>query len=108
MKIEIEANLQFEGIHHWSNADTIPGVSFLKYPHRHIFHIRLRKVVQHDDRDIEFINFKSQVEEYVGGWRMNLGAKSCEMIAMELLKMFKCSSVRVMEDGENGAIVYAD
>ena len=37
-------------------------VSFLGYPHRHIFHFKVMIEVYHDDRDIEFIQFKRWME----------------------------------------------
>ena len=65
MKKEIVVNLQFEGVHRWDRADSIPEVSFLKNPHRHIFWVTLKKEVSHADREIEIIQFKRQVLEYL-------------------------------------------
>jgi hypothetical protein len=36
-----------------------------------------------------------------------LGAKSCEMLAVELIEKFDLSSCEVNEDNENGAVVTA-
>ena len=55
-----------EGIHKYPAAATDPAlatgdeydVSFLASPHRHIFHFRVWINVLHNDRDIEFIQFK--------------------------------------------------
>ena len=55
-----------EGIHKYPAALEDPAlatgdeydVSFLGYPHRHIFHFKVAIEVFHDDRDIEFIQFK--------------------------------------------------
>ena len=55
-----------EGVHMYPGEDTDPklatgdwdDVSFLGIPHRHIFHFRVRIEVFHNDRDIEFIQFK--------------------------------------------------
>ena len=55
-----------EGVHYYPGADTNPDtatgdwddVSFLGYKHRHIFHFKVWIEVFHDDRDIEFIQFK--------------------------------------------------
>ena len=55
-----------EGIHMYPGADTDPklatgdwdDVSFLGVPHRHIFHFKVWIEIFHDDRDIEFIQFK--------------------------------------------------
>ena len=53
-----------EGIHKYPAALTDPSlatgdeydVSFLGYPHRHIFHFKVGITVTHNDRDIEFIH----------------------------------------------------
>jgi hypothetical protein len=59
-----------EGIHKYPAALTDPNlatgdeydVSFLGHLHRHIFHFRVWISVQHNDRDIEFIQFKRWLE----------------------------------------------
>lgn len=107
-------NLQVEGLHCWPAAkEVFPEVSFLSDPHRHIFHIQVKKRVYHDDRDIEFVMFKRDVIEYLKStYYMEMqrihdfGSKSCEMIAKELFDYFHCEYVSVFEDGENGAEVY--
>ena len=55
-----------EGVHFYPGADKDPklatgdwdDVGFLGYKHRHIFHFKVWIEVFHDDRDIEFIQFK--------------------------------------------------
>ncbi len=62
---EIWVTWQKEGIHKYPAALDDPklatgdwdDVSFLGYPHRHIFHFRVGIEVFHEDRDIEFIQF---------------------------------------------------
>ena len=113
IKTNIVVNLQIEGLHQWPLAGTIPGteeVEFLKDLHRHMWHITLKKQVTHSDRDVEFIIFKRDVQEYLyktyydSNLRThNFGSKSCEMISHELLSEFDCNYVSVFEDGENGA-----
>jgi hypothetical protein len=57
---------QKEGMHKYPAALTDPklatgdeyDVSFLGHPHRHMFHFKIAIEVFHDDRDIEFIQFK--------------------------------------------------
>jgi hypothetical protein len=111
MKIEknirIIITFTFEAVHSWHQCN-IPEVSFLSKPHRHIFHVEMKKRVHHDDRDIEFILFKREVMSWVKlYWEgKNLGSKSCEMMAITLLDRFDCEYVKVMEDGENGAEVW--
>lgn len=99
-------NLTVEGLHCWPSCD-IEEVAFLKYPHRHVFHICCKKDVAHPDRDIEIIQFKRSVAEYLAGKYgspcCNFGAMSCEMIAKELIQSFQLSYCSVLEDGENGA-----
>ena len=124
-----------EGIHKYPAALDDPklktndwdDVSFLGYPHRHIFHFRVRIEVFHDDRDIEFIQFKRWLERLYsgGGERSNkedtsdsnvsvleLDYKSCEMIADELYEKISAKypgrfvEIEVAEDGENGCQIY--
>jgi len=64
--------------------------------------------VFHNDRDIEFIQFKRWLEAlYVGG-TLELNYKSCEMIADDLYDQIaerypeRNVVIEVSEDGENG------
>ena len=109
----IIVNLQFEGIHNWPSAiNELPKVGFLSENHRHIFCVTVKKQVSHSDRDVEIIMFKRDILKYLKETYYNfdyeihmLGSKSCEMIAEEILTKFDCSSVAVLEDNENGAII---
>ena len=98
-----------EGIHRYPDAPE--GVEFLKSPHRHIFHFRVSISVEHDDRDIEFILFKRELEGLFGNGTMQIDYKSCEMLASDLIAYLeeqypgRCGSVEVSEDGENGAVL---
>jgi hypothetical protein len=113
IKTSVIVRLQVEGLHCWPAAkDVFPEVAFLSDPHRHIFHIQAEKEVFHDDRDVEFIIFKRDLEEYfrrvyyVPSTRVHdFGSMSCERIATEILDRFNCLSVEVWEDLENGARV---
>ena len=66
VKKSIWVKFKKEGVHKYPAALDDPklatgdwdDVSFLGYPHRHIFHFRVSIEVFHDDRDIEFIQFK--------------------------------------------------
>src|SRR6056300_130291 len=83
-----------EGIHKYPAALEDPklatgdeyDVSFLGYPHRHMFHFKVEIEVFHDDRDIEFIQFKRWLESLYAGDILQLDYKSCEMIADDLYK----------------------
>lgn len=105
-KVCVIVTFQFEGIHCWPGCN-VSGVEFLENPHRHIFHVRAEKVVAHNDRDVEIIDLKRRMAHFMGPqdtFAVDLGSRSCEDIALELLQAFECESVEVTEDGENGAI----
>lgn len=97
-------NTRFSATHCWPSCP-IESVSYLRHPHRHEFHVRAKKKITHDNRDIEFINLKNKIECYLQKFldKKDLGSHSCEQIAKELADNFDLNYVRVMEDGENGA-----
>ena len=108
----IYVTFQREGVHKYPAALTDPNladVSFLGYPHRHMFHFKVGIGVQHNDRDIEFILFKRWLESLYGDGTLELDYKSCEMIAEALYEQINARypgrtvSIDVSEDGENGA-----
>jgi len=106
-----------EGIHKYPAALTDPklatgdeyDVSFLGYPHRHMFHFRVAIEVFHDDRDIEFIQFKRWLEKLYTEKTLALDYKSCEMISDDLYLAIierypgRRVTIEVSEDGENGS-----
>ena len=115
-----------EGIHKYPAAATDPqlatgdeyDVSFLASPHRHIFHFRVWIDVFHNDRDIEFIQFKRWLENLYSGTGpynedrvLELNYKSCEMIADDLYLQIadrypgRAVWIEVAEDGENGCLI---
>ena len=110
-----------EGVHMYPGADTDPklatgdwdDVSFLGIPHRHIFHFRVRIEVFHNDRDIEFIQFKRWMQRlYDVEGVLELNHKSCEMIADDLYKEISTKypnrfvEISVAEDNENGCSIF--
>jgi hypothetical protein len=107
MKTNIIVNLQFEGIHCWLECP-IDDVSFLKYPHRYIFHITCKKEVNHGNRDIEFIMLKREILKTLNNWypKKDLGRMSCEELALRLITNFNLNYCCVMEDNENGAEIH--
>ena len=114
MKTNIICRLQVEGLHWWSEANKYePTMVYLESVHRHMFHIEVKKEVFHDDRDVEFIVFKRKVKKYLEDKYYdeqydccNFKAKSCEMLAKELLEKFDLVYCSVFEDNENGAEIY--
>ena len=108
-----------EGIHKYPAALESPelktgdeyDVSFLGYPHRHIFHFRVWIAVEHSDRAIEFIQFKRWLENLYNQGTLQLDYKSCEMMAEDLYEQIAAKYpgrevwIEVSEDGENGALI---
>lgn len=101
-----------EGIHKYPAALTDPNladVSFLGHPHRHIFHFKVSIEVFHDDRDIEFIQFKRWLESLYSDGTLQLDFRSCEMISDQLAEEIgkkypdRFVQIEVSEDGENGS-----
>ena len=105
-----------EGIHKYPAALDDPAlatgdeydVSFLGYPHRHTFHFKVQIQVTHNDRDIEFIQFKRWLENLYKEDILELDYKSCEMIADDLYLQInnkypgRFVVINVAEDNENG------
>ena len=116
----IFVTFQKEGIHKYpaaaSDFNLKTGdeydVSFLGTPHRHIFHFNVAIEVFHNDRDIEFIQFKRWLENLYKGGTLELNYKSCEMISDDLYEQISTRypdrdiEITVSEDGENGATIY--
>ena len=114
----IWVTFQREGVHKYPGADTDPklatgdwdDVSFLGVAHRHIFHFRIGIQVFHNDRDIEFIQFKRWLERLYQG-TLQLDYKSCEMIADDLYIHIadrypgRDVEISVSEDNENGCVI---
>jgi hypothetical protein len=127
-KRQIWVTFQKEGIHCYPAAGTDPqlatgdenDVSFLASPHRHMFHFRVSIDVFHNDRDIEFIQFKRWLENLYSrntsgnnnqSSVLELNYKSCEMIADDLYLQIaarypnRAVTIEVSEDGENGCSI---
>ena len=116
----IFVRFQKEGIHMYPAAATDPAlktgdmydVSFLGTPHRHIFHFEVTIEVFHNDRDIEFIQFKRWLENQYSQGILALDYKSCEMISDDLYEVIATRYpnrnvvITVSEDNENGATIH--
>ena len=115
----IFVRFQKEGIHKYPAAATDPNlatgdeydVSFLATPHRHIFHFEVTIEVFHNDRDIEFIQFKRWLENLYKSATLALDYKSCEMMSDDLYAQISQKYpdrevwIEVSEDGENGSFI---
>ena len=111
---KIWVTFQKEGIHRYPAAAEDPrleDVSFLANEHRHIFHFRVSIDVWHNDRDIEFIQFKRWLEGLYNSSILVLNYKSCEMIADDLYVQIankypgRSVIIEVSEDNENGCTI---
>lgn len=101
----VYATLQKEFIHQYKDAPE--EVSYLRYPHRHIAHIKVQIEVYRNDREIEFIMLKHKLEKHLDF--TELTNNSCEMIADKILAFIQSEydvnrdiEITVSEDGENG------
>ena len=117
----IWVTFQKEGIHCYPAAATDPNlatgdqydVSFLANPHRHIFHFRVWLSVTHNDRDVEFIQFKRWLEQLYSSAQgvLSLDHKSCEMMSDDLYAQISQRYpdrevwIEVSEDSENGSFI---
>lgn len=96
----------FQGIHCYPDAPD--QVEYLKYPHRHVFNIKVQIDVFHNDREVEFHVFKSFIQSIIMDGDYNY--KSCEMISDDIAKEISQNfserklTIIVDEDGENGSI----
>ena len=116
MQTLVEVRFQVKGMHCWPNApDT---VAFLRHPHRHTFHFRVRIAVCHLDRDVEFIMLRDLCRQAFGhplpiAATIDFGTKSCEQLAMTLRYFLDNHSgvgkavkeIGVSEDGEFEGII---
>ena len=108
-----------EGIHCYPAAATDPNlatgdeydVAFLANKHRHIFHFKVWIGVTHNDRDIEFIQFKRWLENLYKDNILDLNFQSCEMMSDDLYSEISQKYpdrevwIEVSEDGENGSFI---
>lgn len=106
---QVFVRFQVERLHCWPDADD--EVKYLRTIHRHMFHWEVSVDVKHDDREIEFIQFRYECMSVVDGvvpWKSTM---SCEQMANAFIDRMKFKyknrtfQVTVSEDGENGAIV---
>lgn len=111
MKTFVVVNFEVPGVHFWKEAKKkLPQVSFLSHPHHHVFKIRVKKLVEHDDREIEIISYQRELLDYFKNnydtqkhGCCDFGGKSCEQIAKDLMEAFDLDYCQVLEDGQWGA-----
>ena len=116
MTLNRKIRIQFvkPGVHYYPQASSQPSlndVNFLGNLHHHYFYFYVEVEVFHNDRDIEFIQFRRFCENLYDNKALALDHKSCEMIAEELIVQIRHKyphrniTVEVYEDNINGSIV---
>lgn len=127
MTIWAKIQTRFEALHRW--PDPPKEVYFLKFPHRHMFHVTVWVEQFHTERDVEYILFKRWLDELLHQCAVDPASVldwSCEMwaevICKSVVQKFEQEQVEsrgegltqqdarrikveVLEDGENGALV---
>lgn len=122
MKRNIIVRTQFAGVHLWADAPDVVG--YLRSQHRHVFNIEAKISVDHNDRELEFIMVKAEIDKFMQEYieakkqqvtrpeELNLG--SCEMMCEYLIEKLtekygnRDYTVRVFEDNENGGEVIVE
>ena len=108
-----------EGMHRYPAAATDPNlatgdeydVSFLASPHRHMFWFKVWIDVWHNNRDLEFIQFKRWLESLYSKDILQLDFKSVEMLADDLYLQIaerypdRAVWIEISEDNENGCLI---
>lgn len=118
MRTMIGVKTCFESLHCYPNAPE--RVSYLKNIHRHKFFVCAKIQVFHDDRELEFIIVKEDLDQFIKDNLVfrdmkRLVSMSCEMMARSILEYLTNSYgnnrsyfVSVYEDDENGAELYSE
>ena len=105
MKRQVITYNAIQGFHRWPDAPS--SVEYLSYVHRHIFIIRCKAGVSHNEREIEINTEQDRIEKALHeafGSPCMFGSMSCESIAEWLLGQFpELNNVEVLEDGFGGA-----
>jgi hypothetical protein len=124
--IGVIVKTQFEALHCYPDAPM--EVAYIRTPHRHVFHVEAEVETFHEDREIEFIMLKQDLNThiYMKYGSGDIGSTSCEMIALALSGWIKKRypvpekreisnflayadtrkvNIKVFEDNENGAFV---
>lgn len=108
-----------EGYHRYPEAASDPtlatgdwrDVSHLAYTHMHYFYFKVWVAVSHNNRQIEFIQMRRDIENLYDKGTLILNNMSCEMISDDLYsrlcQMYPGVEIRidVSEDNINGSYV---
>ena len=108
LKKSIVISSAFVALHRWKDAPE--KFAFLRDYHRHVFQVWVQIEVRHNDRDVEFFEALEKLNYYLGKELSNRKFDySCEefasLIFAHMQGDYAVTSVLVMEDGENGAVL---
>ncbi len=111
MNSSIFLRFTHEALHSYPQASG--PTEYLKYPHRHLFHFEIQMEVFHDNREVEFLQLRNQVKDFIKDtYGYNFYSNSCEMVARNVLNFLISNygddrnyRIIVSEDNENGAIL---
>lgn len=117
-RTSIVVRTSFAGLHCWPEAPD--EVDFLRFPHRHLFDVRVTLDVSHADREKEFFIVKDRVQRWIRTLPLykshcalhDLGQRSCEMLGAELAEYMQgfgyMPTLVVVIEGEEdaGAVHY--
>ena len=109
MQTKIWVTFQRVGFHAYPNAPE--QVAYLAQRHRHVFKFKVTTDVFHNDRDIEFHMFQTELNAMYDSGQLELNDLSCESIATNLIYDLQRKypnrrfEVEVSEDGECGSVV---
>ena len=88
--------------------------AFLRANHRHMFGVRVKLSVSHNNRDVEFLGLKNAINEFIEVklirdlWRPNISCEDFADCICDFVRDYTHSNfieVEVNEDNENGAII---
>ena len=102
--LSITVRFTAPGVHCWPDAPD--HRSYLRAPHRHLFHVELTTPVTHRERQTEFHDLMDEARALFGAHDYDA---SCETMAAGLAKSIseryegRPVTVSVFEDGEAGA-----
>lgn len=110
MQTKIWVTFQRVGFHAYPHAPE--QVAYLSQRHRHVFKFKVTAEVFHEERELEFHMFQSELEHlYQDDAKLELNNLSCESIAKNLIQVLldkypnRKFEVEVSEDGECGSVV---
>lgn len=112
-KMSIKVSVAVDALHCWPNAPD--HRSYLRYSHRHKFHVTACAKVSHAERMIEFHDMQDRLKEAILSLAteksrskgvLDFASASCETIGQKVLELLPYADlVEVIEDEDCGAVI---